>query len=131
MVVSQRPSDGRHLARAKTPAAPQGSPNLIDDLILARALHVLAVVRWIGAVGFVTLFVLPFAISSPSAVDGLALFDAVERRFAAQVRFSILIAGAAGFWLIYRMDLWTRIPRSALLAYVRRNWTWSLPAKKV
>ncbi len=81
---------------------------MIDDLILARALHVLAVVHWIGGVGFVTLVVLPFAISQPSAADGLSLFDAVERRFAAQVRFSIPIAGAAGFWLTYRMDLWAR-----------------------
>ena len=46
--------------------------------------------------------------SCPSAADGLALFDAVERRFAAQVRVSIPIAGAAGLWLTYRMDLWAR-----------------------
>ena len=81
---------------------------LIDDLILARALHVLAIVHWIGGVGFVTLVVLPYAISRSSAAEGLALFDAVERRFASQVRLSIPIAGAAGLWLTYRMDLWER-----------------------
>ncbi|WP_342394865.1 hypothetical protein [uncultured Rhodoblastus sp.] len=81
---------------------------LIDDLILARALHVLALVHWIGGVGFVTLVVLPYAISRSSAAEGLALFDAVERRFASQVRLSIPIAGAAGLWLTYRMDLWER-----------------------
>lgn len=81
---------------------------MIDDLILARALHVLAIVHWIGGVGFVTLVILPFAASHSSAAEGLAMFDAVERRFAAQVRISIPIAGAAGFWLTYRMDLWAR-----------------------
>jgi uncharacterized membrane protein len=81
---------------------------LIDDLILARALHVLAIVHWIGGVGFVTLVVLPYAIASSSAAEGFALFDAVERRFASQVRLSIPIAGAAGLWLTYRMDLWER-----------------------
>ena len=81
---------------------------LIDDLILARALHVLALVHWIGGVGFVTLVVLPYAISRSSAAEGLAFFDAVERRFASQVRLSIPIAGAAGLWLTYRMDLWER-----------------------
>jgi uncharacterized membrane protein len=81
---------------------------LFDDLILARALHVLAIVHWIGGVGFVTLVVLPYALSRSSAEEGLALFDAVERRFAWQVRLSIPIAGAAGLWLTYRMDLWER-----------------------
>jgi uncharacterized membrane protein len=81
---------------------------LIDDLVLARAAHVLALVHWIGGVGFVSLVVLPIAIARPSAAEGLALFDSVERRFAAQVRFSIPIAGLAGLWMTYRMDLWDR-----------------------
>ena len=81
---------------------------MIDDLILARAAHVLAIVHWIGGVGFVSLVVLPIAIARPSAAEGLALFDSVERRFAAQVRFSIPIAGVAGLWMTYRMDLWER-----------------------
>lgn len=81
---------------------------MFDDLIFARALHVLAIVHWIGGVAFVTLGVLPFAMSRSSAVDGFALFEAVEHRFAAQVRFSIPIAGAAGLWLTYRMNLWER-----------------------
>ena len=36
------------------------------------------------------------------------LFGAIERRFAAQVRWSIPIAGASGLWMTYRMDLWHR-----------------------
>jgi uncharacterized membrane protein len=81
---------------------------LIDDLVIARAAHVLAIVHWIGGVGFVSLVVLPIAIARSSAAEGLALFDSVERRFAAQVRFSIPIAGAAGFWMTWRMNLWDR-----------------------
>ncbi|WP_294541420.1 hypothetical protein [uncultured Rhodoblastus sp.] len=80
----------------------------MDDLVLARALHVLAIVHWIGGVGFVTLVVLPYALSRASAAEGLAFFDAVERRFASQVRLSIPIAGAAGLWLTYKMDVWER-----------------------
>lgn len=81
---------------------------MIDDIILARALHVLALVHWIGGVAFVTLVVLPLARSRSSATDAMALFNAVERRFAAQVRVSIPLAGAAGLWMTYRMDLWER-----------------------
>ncbi len=78
-----------------------------DDLIWARAIHVLAVAHWIGGVAFVTLVILPLARSLP-AQEGLALFEAAENRFAAQVRVSIPVAGAAGFWMTYRMDLWSR-----------------------
>lgn len=56
---------------------------MIDDIILARALHVLALVHWIGGVAFVTLVVLPLARSRSSATDAMALFNTVERRFAA------------------------------------------------
>jgi len=78
-----------------------------DDLLIARALHVLAVVHWIGGVGFVTLVVLPLA-RSRSAVEALQMFEQVERGFAAQVRVSIPLAGAAGLWMTWRMDLWER-----------------------
>ncbi len=79
----------------------------IDDLILARVLHVLAVAHWIGGVAFVTLVVLPLARALP-APERAAFFNRVERRFAAQVRISIPVAGAAGLWMTYRMDLWSR-----------------------
>jgi uncharacterized membrane protein len=79
----------------------------MDDVVLARALHVLAVVHWIGGVAFVTLVVLPFARSRPAA-EALSQFAAFERRFAAQVRVSIPLAGATGLWMTYRMNLWDR-----------------------
>lgn len=75
-----------------------------DDLAIARALHVLAVAHWIGGVAFVTLIVLPLARGRGS----MELFDAVERRFAAQVRWSIPLAGATGLWMTWRLDLWER-----------------------
>jgi uncharacterized membrane protein len=61
---------------------------LIDDVELARALHVLCVVHWIGGVAFVTLVALPLARANEDALRGWALFEAIERRFAAQVRVS-------------------------------------------
>jgi uncharacterized membrane protein len=80
----------------------------MDDVTLALALHVLAVVHWIGGLAFVTLIVLPLARIRSTAGEVLAFFDAVEQRFAAQVRFSIPLAGATGLWMTYRMDLWGR-----------------------
>ncbi|MBN9063782.1 MAG: hypothetical protein BGP06_14695 [Rhizobiales bacterium 65-9] len=80
----------------------------MDDVVVARALHVLAVIHWIGGLTFVTLIVLPLAASRASGQEAISLFESVERRFAAQVRFSIPLAGASGFWMTYRLDLWPR-----------------------
>jgi uncharacterized membrane protein len=81
---------------------------LVDDVSLALALHVLAIVHWIGGLAFVTLIVLPLARLRRTADEALAYFEAVEGRFAPQVRVSVALAGATGLWMTYRMDLWSR-----------------------
>jgi uncharacterized membrane protein len=83
-------------------------PKVIDDIELARAPHVLFVVHWIGGVAFVTLVALPLARARDDPRQGWALFEAIERRFAAQVRVSIPLAGATGLWMTWRVDLWSR-----------------------
>lgn len=78
------------------------------DVTLALALHLVGIVHWIGGLSFVTLIVLPLARSRANAADGVAFFQAVEARFAAQVRLSIPLAGATGLWMTYRLDIWAR-----------------------
>lgn len=75
---------------------------------LARALHVLAIVHWIGGVAFVTLIVLPGLMRSAPAEQRLALFEMIEGRFAFQARISTLVAGASGLYLIIAYDAWDR-----------------------
>ena len=82
------------------------SASVIDDVEIARALHVAFLVHWIGGVAFVTLVALPLSRSYGDPGKGWALFEAIERRFAAQVRFSIPLAGATGLWMAWRLDLW-------------------------
>jgi hypothetical protein len=79
---------------------------VIDDIKFARALHVLFVAHWIGGVALVTLVVLPLARSKDQAGAGWALFEAIENRFAAQVRWSIPLSGLTGLWITWRLDLW-------------------------
>jgi len=79
----------------------------IDDVVLARALHVLFIVHWIGGVAFVTLVGLPLARAAGGG-KGWALFESIEKRFARQVRVSVPLAGVAGFWMTFRLDLWAR-----------------------
>ena len=81
---------------------------IVDDLTIARTLHVLAVVHWIGGVSMVTLVLLPGLIRAVPATERLALFEMIEGRFAIQARFSTAIAGASGFWMTHRLAAWDR-----------------------
>ncbi len=81
----------------------------MDDVTLARAVHVLAVIHWIGGMAFVTLVVVPVARRAVDPQHGLALFESVERRFSPQVRLSVPLAGLSGFYMTERLDAWSRL----------------------
>ena len=81
---------------------------MIDDFDLARAIHVLALVHWIGGVAAVTTIVLPNARRLPEAKEAIAAFEAFERPFAFQARISILFAGLSGAYMLMKLDAWNR-----------------------
>lgn len=81
---------------------------MIDWLIIARAVHVAAIVHWIGGLAFVTLVILPSLLATDPQLR-LPQFDALERRFAAQARVSVLLAGVSGFYMLDRYGYWSRI----------------------
>lgn len=76
----------------------------MTDISVAIALHVLGVVWWIGGLALVTTVVLPQLRSDP--VNALERFHAIEHGFAPQVRIAVLIVGASGGWLLYRLQLY-------------------------
>jgi uncharacterized membrane protein len=80
----------------------------IDGVALARAIHVLALVHWIGGVAAVTTIVLPRARGLLNAKDAVAAFEAFERPFAQQVRISILLVGLSGVYMLSKLDAWDR-----------------------
>lgn len=80
----------------------------MTDFILARAIHVLAVLLWIGGLAFVTTVATPLVRHSQSPARRMAAFHGFEQRFAPQVRIWVLLAGASGFWMVYRADMWSR-----------------------
>ncbi len=77
----------------------------MDDVIIARALHVLAVVIWIGGVAMVTMIVLPALRRGDLAANRLQIFEAFEGRFALHARSASVIVGPTGFSLTRRLDL--------------------------
>ena len=76
-------------------------------IAIVLALHVAAVVLWIGGVGFVTMALLPALREMRDPRERLALFEALEHRFSRIARASILVAGATGFYLVARLHAWT------------------------
>jgi uncharacterized membrane protein len=80
----------------------------MNDLAIARAIHVLAVVIWIGGVGMVTTVILPMVRRARTPPEGQALLEAVERRFICQARIATLLVAGSGFYMVERLDLWGR-----------------------
>jgi len=80
----------------------------VTDIVLARVLHVLAVVLWIGGVGMVTTVLLPAIRRSYPAPQRFPAFHAMEERFARQARFTTAVAGASGFYMAWRLGAWDR-----------------------
>ena len=80
----------------------------MDDMAVARALHVVGVVLWIGGVAFVTTVLLPAVKGMKAPAERVAFFEWVERRFAWQARVTTLIVGLSGFYMVERWDLWER-----------------------
>ena len=78
----------------------------MDDVTIALAIHVLAVVLWIGGVAVVTTVLLPAVKRFKSAEERIVFFETIERRFAWQSRGTTLLAGASGFYMAYRLNLW-------------------------
>jgi uncharacterized membrane protein len=80
----------------------------MSDFILARAIHVLSVVMWIGGVAFVTTVAMPAIRRSTLPGERLAAFHRFESRFVWQARLWVLLAGASGLWMMWRADMWSR-----------------------
>ncbi|MDA0230067.1 MAG: hypothetical protein O3B21_07740 [Proteobacteria bacterium] len=84
----------------------------MDDANLARAVHVLGIVLWIGGVGFVTTVLLPSIRRMKNASERVTFFDEIERRFAWQARGTTLLVGLSGFYLVHTGGFWDRFSQS-------------------
>ena len=76
--------------------------------VLARALHVVGVVLWIGGVAFVTTTLIPSLREMADADQRLPLFEKLEGKFAFQAKLVTLITGLTGFYMLEYMGAWDR-----------------------
>jgi uncharacterized membrane protein len=91
----------------------------MPDIALALAIHVVAVVLWIGGVGVVATVLMPAIGRSRPPEERFAAFHALEHRFAHQARITTILAGASGLYMTWRLNAWSWFQSAA---------TWWMPA---
>lgn len=69
----------------------------MDDSSIARVIHVLAVVHWIGGVFTVTAVILPAVARMAEPERRIAMLERIEGAFSGQAKISVTLAGASGF----------------------------------
>ena len=77
------------------------------------AIHVLAVVIWIGGVAFVTMIIFPMITRTEGSLEKVLFFQGVEHRFAKIAKLCVLIVGLTGGWLLYVTGEWNLLFRSS------------------
>ena len=82
----------------------------MEGAIIARVLHVLGVVLWIGGMAFVTSVLLPAVKRMREPAEGVGFFEKVESGFARQARVTTLLTGLSGFYLVHRLGAWVDSP---------------------
>ncbi len=80
----------------------------MDDIAVARLVHILALVHWIGGVSLVTAVLLPAVRRFAESARRIAVFEEIEGRFSFQAKISVTLAGLSGFYMTYRLQAWDR-----------------------
>jgi len=79
-----------------------------DLFVIARALHILGVVVWIGGVSFVTLVLIPAIKRVESNQGKMQLFEHLEGRFAFQAKIATLVTVFSGVYMLEYLHCWDR-----------------------
>lgn len=87
----------------------------MDYFNLARVLHVLAVVLWIGGVAMVTTVIIPAVKRMKSREEQMETFEKIEGRFSLQAKITTVITAITGFYMLHLYG-WDR------LLYLRFWW---------
>ncbi|MDP7593352.1 MAG: hypothetical protein QF552_11795 [Litorilituus sp.] len=80
----------------------------VDLFFLARSVHVLAVVIWIGGVAFITTVLLPALKKLASSEQRIKLFEQLEHTFSWQAKLTTLATGISGYYMLDFFNAWHR-----------------------
>jgi len=90
--------------------------NNLNLFIIARTLHIVGVVSWIGGVAFVTTVLIPSLKRNTNASERMYTFERLEGVFSFQAKISVLLVGITGIYMIIFLDAWNR--------YLRFDYWW-------
>ncbi|NQY88919.1 MAG: hypothetical protein HRT51_14440 [Colwellia sp.] len=76
--------------------------------VVARSVHVLAVVIWIGGVAFITTVLLPAIAKIVDSEQRIALFEQLENKFSVQAKVMTLATGISGYYMLDFLNAWQR-----------------------
>jgi uncharacterized membrane protein len=77
--------------------------------VIARVLHVLAIVVWIGGIGAITTVMFPVMRRLDSNQQKVWMFDQIERSFRPQARIAWLVVGLTGLYMLASLGVWGRL----------------------
>ncbi len=80
----------------------------IDLFVLARSIHVLAIVIWIGGVAFITTVLLPALKKLATSEQRIELFEQLEHKFSWQAKITTLATGISGYYMLDFLNAWHR-----------------------
>ena len=77
------------------------SMKYFDYFVLARSVHILAIIIWIGGVAFITTVLLPALKKMADKEQRVALFEQLEHKFALHAKIATVMAGISGYYTRY------------------------------
>lgn len=80
----------------------------METLTLARIIHILSIVFWIGGVAMVTTVILPSIKKLENKVERLNFFEKIEGKFAIQAKIATILTLISGLYMLYTLDEWSR-----------------------
>lgn len=80
----------------------------MESYTLARVIHIIVVMLWIGGVAMVTTVIIPAIKKLKSKEEQIKTFEQIEGRFAIQAKITTLLTGLSGFYMLYVLDGWDR-----------------------
>lgn len=80
----------------------------MESITIARVIHVLAVVIWIGGVGMVTMVIIPAVRRMRSKEEKIDTFEKIEGRFALIAKITTVLTALSGFYILHVMNAWNR-----------------------
>ncbi len=80
----------------------------MDYFTIARIVHILAIVLWIGGVAMVTTVLIPAVKKMKSPKDRIETFEMIESKFALQAKITTVLTAISGFYMLYYLDAWDK-----------------------